>query len=170
MNVFITNWILKYGKGPTRDTKLGRMTNFLNETRNFLKIAREYMGRRAQVFPDNSSEPSENHPAETIADFDSKLFEIHRIRNRMDTGLVRVPGGYRDVAFKFKIGFVRYATRASSSKSDLCLNFSFHFDDAEFHIFFCIDMGCIDLPSPVRFAYYLSGSGHRRLFVPNLSS
>jgi hypothetical protein len=122
MNIFITNWILKYGKGPTRDIKLGKMTKMLNETRNFLKIAREYMGRRQQVFPDDCGEPFEN-PTETIADSDIKLFEIHRIRNRMDAGLIRVPGGYRDVAFKIKIGFVRYATRVLSSKSDLCLNF-----------------------------------------------
>jgi hypothetical protein len=36
-----------------------------------------------------------------------KLFEIHRIRNRLDPDLVEVPGGYRDLSFKLKIGFVR---------------------------------------------------------------
>jgi hypothetical protein len=46
----------------------------------------------------------------------------------------------------------------------------FMLDDAEFHIMFCTDVGYVDFLSPVRFAYYLPGSGHRRLFVPNSSS
>ncbi len=36
-----------------------------------------------------------------------KVFEILRIRNRLDPALLDVPGGYRDLALKLKIGFFR---------------------------------------------------------------
>ena len=36
-----------------------------------------------------------------------KIFEILRIRNRLDPALLDVPGGYRDMALKIKIGFFR---------------------------------------------------------------
>jgi hypothetical protein len=36
-----------------------------------------------------------------------KIFEILRIRNRLDPALLDVPGGYRDFAIKIKIGFFR---------------------------------------------------------------
>lgn len=37
-----------------------------------------------------------------------KIFEIMRIRNRLDPALLDVPGGYRDFALKIKIGFFRW--------------------------------------------------------------
>ena len=37
-----------------------------------------------------------------------KIFEILRIRNRLDPSLLDVPGGYRDFALKIKIGFFRW--------------------------------------------------------------
>jgi hypothetical protein len=37
-----------------------------------------------------------------------KIFEILRIRNRLDPALLDVPGGYRDLALKIKIGFFRW--------------------------------------------------------------
>jgi hypothetical protein len=38
-----------------------------------------------------------------------KIFEILRIRNRLDPALLDVPGGYRDFAIKIKIGFFRWS-------------------------------------------------------------
>jgi hypothetical protein len=71
----------------------------------------------------NSSNTSQHHAPGAhsrseqgvVCDYDAcinsqrqhKIFEILRIRNRLDPALLDVPGGYRDLALKIKIGFFR---------------------------------------------------------------
>jgi hypothetical protein len=58
----------------------------------------------------NSSIPdcqSPNKQNDLQSEHSGKIFEILRIRNRLDPELVEVPGGYRDFAIKINIGFYR---------------------------------------------------------------
>ena len=93
---------------------------FLNEFSIFFHDFREYFNSSGKIHPDTSSDTPHQHvdrPCEVAnanlsqssssEDDDFKLFEIHRIKNRLDPELIEVSGGYRDIAFKLKIGFVR---------------------------------------------------------------
>jgi hypothetical protein len=120
MKAFITNWIMRLGQSARIAIQIGRLKKFLNEFGMFIHDIREHVSSAGKVHPDcgdslhqqaeqpckaANSDASQNSSNE---DDDFKLFEIHRIKNRLDPELIRTPGGYRDVAFKLKIGFVRY--------------------------------------------------------------
>ena len=91
----------------------------LNECSLCFHDFREYFSSSGKIHPDTSDTPHQHvdRPCESAnanlsqssssEDDDFKLFEIHRIKNRLDPELIEVPGGYRDIAFKLKIGFVR---------------------------------------------------------------
>jgi hypothetical protein len=109
MRTFVSNWIMKYGVARRSSNQEGWLTTIYNETREFLRIFGEYF-RRETPNPDAGDAVADDvrySMLTVISDEDFKLFEIHRIRNRLDPDLIQVPGGYRDLAFKLKIGFVR---------------------------------------------------------------
>lgn len=113
---------MKYGQSPSSEVHIGRLKTFLDEFRLLLHDLREHFGSANN--PDTCHTPRQHseRPSDAVLanvsqsssrddddDENFKLFEIHRIKNRLDPGLVDVPGGYRDIAFKLKIGFVRYS-------------------------------------------------------------
>jgi hypothetical protein len=106
MRLFVFEWIMKYGKARFNTTKAGLLTTIRNESREFVRIFGEYLRRTTSGSEAVDAEADDVMPA-SICDEDFKLFEICRIRNRMDPDLIDVPGGYRDLAFKLKVGFVR---------------------------------------------------------------
>jgi hypothetical protein len=107
MRTFVTNWIMKYGLARRSSKEIGLLATISNETREFFRIFGEYF-RKATPNPDAGDAAADDvRMLPVISDEDFKLFEIHRIRNRLDPDLIDVPGGYRDVACKLKIGFVR---------------------------------------------------------------
>ena len=121
MKVFITNWIMRFGQSARSAIQIGRLQMFLNEFGMFLHDVREYLSSaKGKVHPDTGHSPHQHvdQPFEvtnadlsqnsSTEDDEFKLFEIHRIKNRLDPELIEAPGGYRDIAFKLKIGFVRY--------------------------------------------------------------
>jgi hypothetical protein len=120
MKAFITNWIMRLGQSARIAIQIGRLKKFLNEFGMFIHDIRDHVSSAGKVHPDcgDSLHQQTDQPCETAnsdasqnssnEDEDFKLFEIHRIKNRLDPELIHTPGGYRDVAFKLKIGFVRY--------------------------------------------------------------
>jgi hypothetical protein len=111
MQNFVLKWIMKYGIARRNATKVGWLTIIRKETQEFFRIFGEHL-RRATTTPQARSPYASTNdtsydmlPLQPAEDF--KLFEIYRIRNRLDPDLIEVPGGYRDLAFKLKIGFVR---------------------------------------------------------------
>jgi hypothetical protein len=115
MRTFVLGWIMKYGIAHRKSTKAGWLARSCSETRKFFRIFGEYC-RRAEPIPDTRDAEADDIRYDMLAstsDEDFKLFEIHRVRNRMDPDLIDVPGGYRDVAFKLKIGFVRFFVKYS---------------------------------------------------------
>ncbi len=107
MRKFVSNWILKYGVARRNTIKVGWMTTAKNETREFFRIFGEYFRNTKQTVPNAGDDAANNFSSQASFDDNLKLFEIFRIRNRLDPNLVDAPGGYRDLAFKLKIGFVR---------------------------------------------------------------
>jgi hypothetical protein len=113
MSFFVQNWISKYGRAHQNARTFEWTTKLRNETRDFFRIFGKYF-RSAGCMPktcqqcDQPSDATIDHSKQSI-DQGFHLFEILRIRNRLDPALIDVPGGYRDLAFKLKIGFVRYA-------------------------------------------------------------
>ena len=110
MHSFVNDWILKFGQPRQHEIKIGWQTSIQNEAYDFCSFllqsfcpARCRGGYRQQTRLSNEDSSANSAPA----DEDFKLFEIHRIRNRFDPKLIAVSGGYRDLAFKLKIGFVR---------------------------------------------------------------
>ena len=106
MQSFLNNWILKFGQAHQSALEVGWLSKIQNETRQFFRIFSEYF-RDAEPI-DDAGDAADNHasPSTPVSE-DLKLFEICRIRNRLDPDLIDAPGGYRDLAFKLKIGFVR---------------------------------------------------------------
>lgn len=122
MKAFVTNWIMKYGQSARSVVHIGRLKTFLDEFSMFLNDIREHFGsaenadisdtpRQHSERPSDAANGNVHQSSSSDDDNDDnfKLFEIHRIKNRLDPELVEVPGGYRDIAFKLKIGFVRYS-------------------------------------------------------------
>ncbi len=109
MRTFVSNWIMKYGLACRSSKQVGWLTTMRNEIREFFRIFGEYY-RRAAPTPDASDAAADDvrYTMITPVPEDFKLFEICRIRNRFDPNLIDAPGGYRDIAFKLKMGFVRY--------------------------------------------------------------
>ncbi len=112
MQSFVTHWILKFGQAHQNALEVRWLTSMRNEIREFFRIFGEHFRNdRISETVDPISETvdtsASNTSSSTGASEDIKLFEICRIRNRLDPDLIDAPGGYRDLAFKLKIGFVR---------------------------------------------------------------
>jgi hypothetical protein len=118
MKSFVTNWIMKYGQSARSVVHIGRLKTFLDDFGIALNDFREHFGSADNPdtvnIPERPSDAANDNVSQSSSidddNYDNfKLFEIHRIKNRLDPELVDVPGGYRDIAFKLKIGFVRYS-------------------------------------------------------------
>jgi hypothetical protein len=110
MRTFISGWIMKYGLVHRKTKKAGWFASSCSETHKFFRIFGEHFGRSVPILDtlDVAAADIRDDMLASTSDEEFKLFEIHRIRNRMDPDLIDAPGGYRDVALKLKIGFVRY--------------------------------------------------------------
>lgn len=107
MRLFVSDWIMKYGLARVHTAKEGWLTTIRKETREFCRIFGEHFRRTTSDAVDSPTNDVRYDMLTSTTDEEFKLFEICRIRNRMDPDLIDVPGGYRDLAFKLKIGFVR---------------------------------------------------------------
>jgi len=105
MQSFVTDWILKFGQAHQNALEVRWLTSMRNEIREFFRIFGEHF--RNEPIPEAEDTSANSASSSTRAPEDIKLFEICRIRNRLDPDLIDAPGGYRDLAFKLKIGFVR---------------------------------------------------------------
>ena len=114
MKSFLNDWILKFGQVHQNALEVGWPTKIQNETRQFFRIFGEYF-RNAEPIDDAGDAADNDASPSTPVSEDLKLFEICRIRNRLDPDLIDAPGGYRDLAFKLKIGFVRCGIRRAES-------------------------------------------------------
>ena len=140
MKAFVTNWIMKYGQSARSVVHIGRLKTFLDEFSMFLNDIREHFGSADNADTSDTPRQHSERPSDAAnanvyqsssSDDDNddnfKLFEIHRIKNRLDPELVDVPGGYRDIAFKLKIGFVRYSkTFFHFARSIIHFSFSYN--------------------------------------------
>jgi hypothetical protein len=105
-------WIEKYGQVREIEEKVGWLTSMQKDASECVRIFGEYFRKAADSetvglvdAEENDSKDQNASSGVTVEEF--KLFEICRIRNRLDPDLIDVPGGYRDLAFKLKMGFVR---------------------------------------------------------------
>ena len=57
-----------------------------------------------------------NKQSDLQSEHSGKIFEILRIRNRLDPELEAVPGGYRDFAIKMNIGFYRQVLSLTANR------------------------------------------------------
>jgi hypothetical protein len=130
---FVKNWLFIYGE-PQRPQKKPSMKKRLEKQfLEFKSIVHDFF-HPDSYFPGNASSPDNLPPnseragradspgvcARNEQDVDCDctdcvnsqrqhtIFEILRIRNRLDPNLTDVPGGYRDFALKIKIGFSRW--------------------------------------------------------------
>jgi len=106
---FVSKWILKFGQGRKIVKQIGRFTSIQNETLKVFDILGQYFRKATRTTNAHNNEETDfkDVSPSSLNDEPLKLFEIHRIRNRLDPNLVEVPGGYRDLSFKLQIGFVR---------------------------------------------------------------
>jgi hypothetical protein len=119
MSSFVQEWIMKYGKVRQIESKFAwskKISQVRTEMQNVLRLFGKHFRSSVRIRQMReqhdrsavSTTTQAEHSANQGTDQDFHLFEIHRIRNRLDPALIAVPGGYRDLAFKLKIGFVRY--------------------------------------------------------------
>jgi hypothetical protein len=107
MRKFVSMWIEKYGQVREIEEKVGWLTSVQKDASECVRIFGEYFRKAAEPESVDAEEndSKDQHASSGVEEF--KLFEICRIRNRLDPDLTDVPGGYRDLAFKLKMGFVR---------------------------------------------------------------
>jgi hypothetical protein len=90
---FVKEWLFLYGKPQTRDPPKSMISRWLEEFQEFILVFTN------SPIPDKQTDLQNEH--------NGKIFEILRIRNRLDPELENVPGGYRDFSIKINIGFYR---------------------------------------------------------------
>jgi hypothetical protein len=95
---FVEEWLFVDGKPQTRDPPPSMISRWVEELQEFKLVVT------------NSSLPKSQSPNKQdglLSENCEKIFEILRIRNRLDLELEEVPGGYRDFSLKLNIGFYR---------------------------------------------------------------
>ena len=102
---FVKEWLFLYGEPETRDPPKSMISRWLEELQEFMLVVK------------NSPIPERPSPNKQSG----KIFEILRIRNRLDPDLEEVPGGYRDFAIKINIGFYRQVSVADCELMDSIL-------------------------------------------------
>jgi hypothetical protein len=104
---FVKEWLFLYGEPQTRDPPKSMISRWLEELQEFMLVVT------------NSSIPksqSPNKQDDLQSEHSGKIFEILRIRNRLDPELEAVPGGYRDFAIKMNIGFYRQVLSLTANR------------------------------------------------------
>ena len=104
---FVQEWLFLYGEPQTRDPPKSMISRWSEELKEFMLVVTNSSIPECQI--DLKSEHS------------GKIFEILRIRNRLDPELEEVPGGYRDFAIKINIGFYRQVSVADCELMDSIL-------------------------------------------------
>ena len=132
---FVRNWLFVYGETQRPENKPSMAKRFHKQMQEFKDVisyffnpVKQNSGNSDSKHRDNDmpadkerANPDSEHvccanfqgasvhvdPASISEAQKHKIFEILRIRNRLDPSLVDVPGGYRDFALKIKIGFSR---------------------------------------------------------------
>jgi hypothetical protein len=114
---FVDEWVMKYGVAHQAAPKRSSIfQHLLAQVTEFINVYSEFMRSSvptANISDDDSSkllhncETSDSIETDAQKEHEIKAFEILRIRNRFDPALIDVPGGYRDLALKLKIGFMR---------------------------------------------------------------
>jgi NTP pyrophosphatase (non-canonical NTP hydrolase) len=105
---FVKEWVFLYGEPQTRDPPRSMVSRLVEELKEFMHVVT------------NSSIPechSPNNQSDLPSELSGKIFEILRIRNRLDPELEEVPGGYRDFAIKINIGFHRQVLSRTANLS-----------------------------------------------------
>jgi hypothetical protein len=102
---FVKEWLFLYGEPQTRDPPKSMISRWVEELQEFMLVVT------------NSPIPECPSPNKQSG----KIFEILRIRNRLDPQLEEVPGGYRDFAIKINIGFYRQVSVADCELIDSIL-------------------------------------------------
>jgi hypothetical protein len=95
---FVKEWLFIYGQPQTRDPPKSMISRWVEELQEFMLVVTNSSIPRSQ---------SPNKQDDLQSEHSGKIFEILRIRNRLDPELEAVPGGYRDFAIKINIGFYR---------------------------------------------------------------
>jgi hypothetical protein len=98
---FVQEWLFVYGEPKKLNPQKSMISRWLEELQEFKRVVTKSPHPISQA-------PNEHKDLDCERDnFDKKLFQILRIRNRLDPDLEEVPGGYRDFAIKINIGFYR---------------------------------------------------------------
>jgi len=109
---FVKEWLFLYGEPQTRDPPKSMISRWVKELKEFMLVV------TSSPIPEC---PSPNKQSGLQSEHSGKIFEILRIRNRLDPGLEEVPGGYRDFAIKINIGFCRQVSIADCKLIDSIL-------------------------------------------------
>ena len=104
---FVKEWLFLYGEPQTRDPPKSMISRWVEELQEFMRVV--------------TNSPSPNKQSNLQNEHSGKIFEILRIRNRLDPELEEVPGGYRDFAIKLNIGFYRQVSVADCELIDSIL-------------------------------------------------
>ncbi len=107
---FVKEWIFHHGEPQKRDPVKNMISRWVDELQEFIRVVTNSPVVINAPGVTNSTIPECQSPKKQ-RDFHSghggKIFQILRIRNRLDPNLEEVPGGYRDFAIKINIGFYR---------------------------------------------------------------
>ena len=109
---FVKEWLFLYGEPQTRDPPKSMLSRWLEELQEFMLVVTNSYIPECQ---------SPNKQSDLQSEHSGKIFEILRIRNRLDPELEEVPGGYRDFAIKINIGFYRQVSVADCELIDSIL-------------------------------------------------
>ena len=132
---FVDEWVMKYGVAHQAAPKRSSIfQHLLAQVTEFISVYSEFMRSSvptANISDDDDSskllrnrETSDSVETDAQKEPEIKAFEILRIRNRFDPALIDVPGGYRDLALKLKIGFTRCTLSVFMSSLSTCLMIS----------------------------------------------
>ena len=109
---FVKEWLFLYGEPQTRDPPKSMISRWVEELQEFMRVVTNSPIPEIQSPKEQSNLQNERS---------GKIFEILRIRNRLDPELEEVPGGYRDFAIKINIGFCRQVSVADCELIDSIL-------------------------------------------------
>jgi hypothetical protein len=116
---FVKEWIFHYGEPQKRDPVKNMISRWVEELQEFILVVTNSPVVINAPEVTNSTIPECQSPkkqSDVQSDHSGKIFEILRIRNRLDPELEEVPGGYRDFAIKINIGFYRQVLSLTANR------------------------------------------------------
>jgi hypothetical protein len=99
---FVKRWLFSYGEPKRPVKKPSAFTRWKEHLQEAKVVLKEFFFSHAY-----SALSSSERKQRAEEGMQGKIFEILRIRNRLDPRLKDTTGGYRDLALKLKIGFFR---------------------------------------------------------------